>query len=165
MKFCNEKNGVTMEKSKPIKRHESLKPLSRDHHHGLLLCWKIRQGFKKNVEVERIKAYADWFWNEHLANHFREEETFLFPILGLDHDFVKKAMTEHRRLSRLFSDSTDVVKSLNFIEEELESHIRFEERQLFNEIQNQADERQIRALDQHLNQDTFSENWEDQFWS
>jgi len=41
--------------SNPIKRNEALKPLSRDHHHGLLLCWKIRQGIKLNIEPERIK--------------------------------------------------------------------------------------------------------------
>lgn len=41
--------------SKSIKRTKALQPLSRDHHHGLLLCWKIRQGIKLNVEPERIK--------------------------------------------------------------------------------------------------------------
>ena len=33
----------------PIKRSEYLKPLSRDHHQGLLLCWKIRTGLKKGI--------------------------------------------------------------------------------------------------------------------
>ncbi len=41
--------------SKPIKRSVALKPLSREHHHGLLLSWKIREGFNRNVEIERIK--------------------------------------------------------------------------------------------------------------
>ena len=41
-------------KSKPIKRHKALQPLSRDHHHGLLLSWKIRAGFSKNIEPNRI---------------------------------------------------------------------------------------------------------------
>jgi hypothetical protein len=31
---------------KPIKRNKHLKWLSRDHHFGLLACWKIRQGLK-----------------------------------------------------------------------------------------------------------------------
>ncbi|WP_241739476.1 hypothetical protein [Aestuariibaculum marinum] len=32
---------------KPLKRHKALQPLSREHHYGLLLTWKIRTGFKK----------------------------------------------------------------------------------------------------------------------
>lgn len=41
--------------SQPIKRHPSLQPLSREHHYGLLLSWKIREGFKREVPPERIK--------------------------------------------------------------------------------------------------------------
>lgn len=35
-----------------MKRNENLVPLSRDHHFGLLCCWKIRQGIKKEVSQE-----------------------------------------------------------------------------------------------------------------
>ncbi len=153
-----------MEKRKPIKRHKSIQPLSRDHHHGLLLCWKIRQGFQKNVATERIKSYADWFWKDHLAGHFTVEESLLFPILGNEHELVKKALAEHRRIKRLFKDKENPLKSLNILEEKLESHIRFEERILFNEIQTIANEEQLRSLDQHLNQDTYTDKWEDKFW-
>ena len=33
-------------KKTPIKRHDALKHFSRDHHFGLLLVWKIREGVK-----------------------------------------------------------------------------------------------------------------------
>ncbi|CDF79955.1 hypothetical protein BN863_22430 [Formosa agariphila KMM 3901] len=36
-----------MTDKKPLKRHKSLQPLSRDHHHGLLLAWKIRADLRK----------------------------------------------------------------------------------------------------------------------
>ncbi len=36
--------------------------LSRDHPHGFLLSWKIRQGVKKEIEPERIKRYAGHFF-------------------------------------------------------------------------------------------------------
>ena len=62
-------------KNIPIKRHKALQPLSRDHHHGLLLSGKIRAGFSKNIEPLRIKNYADWFFKNHLIPHF--EITFL----------------------------------------------------------------------------------------
>ena len=42
--------------TKPLKRHAGLVELSRDHHHGLLLSWKIRQGLKKEIEPEAGKA-------------------------------------------------------------------------------------------------------------
>ena len=58
---------------KPQKRHKALQPLSREHHHGLLLSWKIRSGFSKNIEPKRIRTYADWFFKTHLIPHFEME--------------------------------------------------------------------------------------------
>jgi len=52
--------------NKPLKRYKALQPLSKEHHHGLLLSWKLRMGFKKNIEIERMKTYADWFYQTHL---------------------------------------------------------------------------------------------------
>ena len=39
---------------KPQKRHKALQPLSREHHHGLLLSWKIRSGFNKKGIIPAI---------------------------------------------------------------------------------------------------------------
>jgi hypothetical protein len=64
----------------PIKRHISLQPLSRDHHDGLLLKWKINQGISKGVDISRIQKYVDWFFKEHLIPHFRIEEDHLFAL-------------------------------------------------------------------------------------
>lgn len=72
------------------KRHKALQNLSREHHHGLLLSWKIRTGFNKNVEVNRIKCYAHWFFKAHLIPHFELEETYIFPILKSDNELVKR---------------------------------------------------------------------------
>lgn len=149
---------------KPLKRHKALQPLSRDHHHGLLLSWKIRTGFSKNIEAKRIKAYADWFFKNHLIPHFELEEAHIFPLLSADHDLVKRALAEHRRLKRLFSDKEDVKKTLHKIEEELEQHIRFEERILFPEIQKVATEDEL-ALIENIHKDHgFVDNLDDEFW-
>lgn len=150
---------------KPIKRHEALKPLSREHHHGLLLCWKIRQGIKKEVELERMKRYTDWFKVQYLDPHFEAEEQYLFPVLGSDHEKVKKALAEHRRLKRLFDEQETVERALHLIEEELDLHIRFEERDLFNEIQEVASPEQLKEIEQHHNGIQFSDDdWKDHFW-
>ena len=148
----------------PIKRNEFLKPISREHHHGLLLCWKIRNGLKKNVATERIKKYVDWFFEHHLVPHFEIEENYIFPILGNEHELVKKALSEHRRLTRLYNSQTEVLKNLNLFEEELEAHIRFEERILFNEIQAVASEAQLEFIKESHNESNFVDNTNDPFW-
>lgn len=150
--------------NKPINRLQALRPLSREHHHGLLLCWKIREGFKKGINPERIKSYAAWFWETYLARHFEAEERYVFPILENDNPLVKRALAEHRRLKRLFLDQKNVVKSLNRIEDELGRHIRFEERVLFNEIQERASSEQLRLVSAIHNETPPFEEWRDEFW-
>ena len=150
--------------NRPLKRVLELQPLSHDHHHGLQLCWKIRTGFSKQVEVERIKNYADWFFTNHLVPHFELEEKYIFTILDQKNEFVKQVLTDHRRLKRLFSETTNLEKSLGLIEEELEKHIRFEERILFPEVQKEATPEQLAEIGKIHNHELFIENNEDTFW-
>ncbi len=149
--------------SNPLKRHPALQPLSREHHYGLLLSWKIREGFKRNIAPERIKKYADWFWENHLYPHFNAEEKYLFSILPAHNEHIRKALSEHRRLKRLFAEEDEPIRTLSLIEEELENHIRFEERVLFNEIQQQATPEQLALIEQQ-HQHTPADNWNDEFW-
>jgi hemerythrin-like domain-containing protein len=148
---------------KPIKRHESLQPVSREHHHGLLLSWKIREGLKREIATERIKKYADWFWENHLQPHFDFEEKFIFPILDAENQSIKKALKEHRRLKRLFTATDKVEHNLSLIEEELIAHIRFEERVLFQEIQTFASEQQLKMIEDAHSKNIVDE-WKDEFW-
>ncbi len=150
--------------AKPLKRSEYLKAISRDHHHGLLLCWKIGEGFKRDIPDVRIKRYTDWFWATHLEAHFEIEEQYIFPILGEGDELVKRALAEHRRLKRLFEQEGEVWRSLRLIEEELDRHIRFEERVLFNEIQRVATEEQLMLAAQHHGESGHLEDWKDEFW-
>ena len=153
-----------MEKKAPLKRDPALRHLSHDHHHGLLLCWKIRQGFKLGVEPARMKNYCVWFWTSYLNPHFEEEEKVIFPILPEDNLLIKQALTEHKRLRKLFSSWENPEKTLGQIEEELEKHIRFEERILFPEIQEKATVEQLEAIAAHGKREKFVENGEDPFW-
>lgn len=153
-----------MEKREPIKRNIFIQPLSRDHHFTLLLCWKIRKGFSKNIPPERIKRYADWYFQNHVLPHFQIEEDYLFPVLGKENDMVKKALSDHRRLTRLFRNEKEIEKSLSLIEEELEQHVRYEERELFNEIQRVATPAQLELVAENHPDSKFRENTEDEFW-
>ncbi|MCK0132166.1 hemerythrin domain-containing protein [Flavobacteriaceae bacterium F08102] len=151
-------------KTNPIKRNIALQGLSRDHHHGLLLAWKIRKGFSKNISNDRIKRYVDWFFINYLLPHFKLEETYIFPILGDAHESVMRAQAAHRRLVRLFQKTSNLTSVLTHIEEELEQHIRFEERQLFNEIQEVASPEQLSKIAEIHEDLSFVENTEDTFW-
>lgn len=148
----------------PIKRNENLQSISRDHHHGLLICWKIKTGLKKKIEPTRIKKYTDWFYENHLLPHFDVEEKYVFPILGNDHKLVKQALLEHEKLKTYFQAETNVLESLTFIESQLQDHIRFEERVLFNEIQEVASEQQLKEIMKHHADGKFLDNTIDAFW-
>ena len=149
---------------KPQKRHKALQALSRDHHHGLLLSWKIRSGLSKNIALERINVYVLWFFKTHLMPHFELEEAHIFPILGSNNAFVKKALEDHSRLKCFFTEIDKHSKTLSNIEEGLEQHIRFEERVLFPEIQKAATEEQLIKIERIHQQDSFEDNLDDEFW-
>uniref|UniRef100_UPI004047CA4D hemerythrin domain-containing protein n=1 Tax=Mariniflexile sp. TaxID=1979402 RepID=UPI004047CA4D len=151
-------------KNKPIKRHKALQPLSRDHHHGLLLSWKIRAGISKSIEAHRIKNYADWFFENHLIPHFEMEEKHVFTILGSNNELVKKALADHRRLIRLFKKDEVDTLVLSKIEEELDKHIRFEERILFPEIQKSATDEELNYMEKIHDDTAFEDNLVDEFW-
>lgn len=154
-----------MKKPKPIKRDKALQPLSHDHHHGLMLCWKIKQGLKKGVTAERIMGYASHFFRDQLEEHFREEEEFLFPLLGMENEIVKKAVEEHKELKSLFFDSS-TEEGCEAIAKQLNDHIRFEERILFNEIQKKTGKEELQKMNAQLHSRPAERDlyWEDTFW-
>lgn len=148
--------------NRPLKRNESLKSLSRDHHHGLLLCWKIRTGLKK-TDHARIKLYTDYFFREHLLPHFKIEEKYIFPLLGEESELVQLAMRDHKKLRSLFEEKVEVLQSLMEIEVELEKHIRLEERVLFKELQRVIPEDRLTEVLKFHNA-VHIDTWEDKFW-
>ncbi|MCB0763869.1 MAG: hemerythrin domain-containing protein [Flavobacteriales bacterium] len=122
----------------PLKRHDDLKPLSRDHHHALLLCWRVRRDLAERADLDQVLLECHEFFKIHIAPHFTVEEEAVFPVLGNEHPLVQRALSEHRRLVRLFSETKDPLSVLSRIEDELDAHIRFEERTLFPEVQRLA---------------------------
>ena len=154
-----------MTNEKPLKRAASLIPLSKDHHQALLLSWKIKTGFAKGVSASRIKTYTDWFYKTHLLPHFEIEEKHIFPILGNENPLIQQALAEHKSLLLLFNDTLAIETSLQQIQVELEKHIRFEERILFNEIQKTATNEELEIIEKSHSDDTFIDNTNDVFWT
>ncbi len=128
------------------KRHPSLAPLSRDHHHGLSLALKLRQGPKALLadgwthdpvrQARRVLRFA----GEELAPHFAAEEEALFPFvrsrlfeLG---PLLERLIGEHRLMEAMLAQLASVEGPpppglLEQIGGQLENHIRAEERELF----------------------------------
>lgn len=153
-----------------MKRHPALIALSKDHHFGLLLCWKIRTGIRKAIPPERIVPYVTYFYNNHLIKHFEEEEKYIFTLLDGKDEKRKKAERQHRRIKRLISklslDAEKVKVTLGQIEEVLEAHIRFEERDLFPYLQSCLEAPALERLREKIEEihEAKPESWDDEFW-
>lgn len=154
----------SLTKEKPIKRSEILKPLSREHHHALLLCWKIKNGLNKGVAPERIMKYATWFFEHHLLPDFEIEEQYVFIVLGDEHPMIKQAKGDHKHIIELYTTGGDLETKLRTIEETVQNHVRFEERTLFNEVQKYATDGQLNDIEMFHVEEKFEDNMADPFW-
>ncbi|WP_318271482.1 hemerythrin domain-containing protein [Sphingobacterium cellulitidis] len=150
--------------TKPLKRHPALRPLSKEHHFSLLICWKIRRGLELNIDPSRIAKYLIYSWENHLSKHFQIEEDYVFPVLSSSNKLILDAIADHKTLKRLIFTENHNIKSLNRIEEKLESHIRMEERQLFPLIQSVATDSQMEIINVKHNHPIHELPWEDEFW-
>lgn len=153
-------------KNNPIKRSPYLAPLSREHHEGLLLAWKIKQGVRKGVELTRITAYCNWFFKEHLAPHFHTEEKVFSQVLSPEHPLLLQMLAEHRSIEKVLQELAkktmhSQVQLLDF-GTSIELHIRFEERFFFNHIESVLSPEQLSQL--QIAQHQTPEEWPDPFW-
>lgn len=154
----------------PIKRNPAIVRFSRDHHFGLLLVWKIREGFRRSIEAERISLYVTKFFENELVPHFRDEEENLFTRLPEDDKMRLQAENDHKKLNELIehlmNNGNDEIMLSEFADL-LEKHIRFEERELFNFIQESltaAELAEIESAHAPVKCSTDSE-WKDIFWN
>ncbi len=136
----------------PIKRAPELQPISREHHRALLVAHRI-------VHVLEGRAFAgpavgfpelldemSEFHESHFLPHAREEETRLGPglnALGPDGAAeFDRLRSEHASLERLMDGACDQDRpdderrnALRTYGQLLETHVRYEERELFQMIE------------------------------
>lgn len=154
-----------------MKRNKNLIELSRDHHHGLLLGWKIKQGFKRKVALSEIAEYIVHFAEEALFPHFDEEENQVLIYLDKEDDLRKQVIEEHAEIRELIKQIsvnrlTDTSAFLG-LADKLEAHIRFEERILFPHMENTLSEEQLDEIglligDIHT---PYIEKYHNDFWT
>jgi hemerythrin-like domain-containing protein len=155
--------------NKPIKRSPHILVLSKDHHAGLLFCWKIKEGLKRNVELYRIKKYVNYFWEHHLKPHFGEEEALLFN--QVDDNLSGQGKNEHQMLQKCINglnrDENAIKDDYLEFAELLIRHIRFEERILFPHLEQTLPLPVLKSVEENLAQQhpaPFKDDYPDDFW-
>lgn len=134
---------TTATKPKPLKRDKSLVPLSREHHFGLLFCWKLKQGIANGAPFELMRQYIQYFWSNILKAHCQEEEVIVKRLLHQD-DVNSVRLHEEHLLIEAIIELINEQKNLNTsliatLQQDLTDHIRWEERELFPYLQTVAD--------------------------
>jgi len=118
-----------------MKRRPWLRPLSDDHHGALVLARRVRRA----AQQARSASALAKLWSEvaarfaaELEPHFAVEERWLFRALEAAGETAlpARALADHARLRDLVRAEPTAAAALE-LAERLESHVRFEERELF----------------------------------
>lgn len=134
-----------MKKRQPLKRDPALISLSREHHKGLILAQLLKadmpdyQGLPSDIPAK--VAFAKKEYEQRLKAHFAREESWLLPLCqGKGEDLAQMAArvaAEHQEISTaiLQLDEQATPETLDQLGRLLEQHIRFEEREWFQSMQ------------------------------
>lgn len=152
-----------------MKRDPNIIPLSREHHYGLLFCWKIRQGLAKRIDLERIRHYVLHFWKSNLQGHFAEEESLLFR--DRSDALCIEAMQQHGRIRGLVLaiEGSGAWMEANYrnLADQVDQHIRYEERQVFPFLEQAMTKEQLTAVGEQLGRSharPADDDYKDPFW-
>ncbi len=136
----------------PLVRHEALAPLSRDHYQGLVFAQRLCKASTQDA-IARRKAVAECIdgWDHDVVPHFADEERLLSPYLTA-HQHTR-LLVEHHRLNQLAQQvrqSRSAIDPdaalLNELGTLLEKHIRWEERELFMNLQERLTAEQLTQM-------------------
>ena len=126
-----------------IKRHESMQPLSRHHHHALMTALNIRKvleaGEVTEEQLESLRHDCLEFWDKDGNEHFREEEEILMPAYAryasVRHEEMIEMLLEHVQIRALYAAirerDGDMAEHFRNLSEALDRHVRREERIIF----------------------------------
>ena len=156
-------------------RHTSLQPLSRQHHQGLLASLLLEKGLKKNASLKLMRDFIIQFWEDELRVHF-EKEDLLFLPLAYKYPVLIEALTqlknEHQEIRLIIQKlnneaRAEQLETIASFANALEKHIRFEERQLFNAIQEALPEDELEEFNSELDsisEKDFCTKYPNKFW-
>lgn len=123
-----------------MRRHETLQPLSREHHQTLRLARQLQREGCNDETRAALEAHRP-----ELVAHFASEERLCAQALercpndSSLAEQVERMLREHREImdliERLSADSSPDASACHALGEWLVAHVRFEERELFNQLQ------------------------------
>ena len=129
-----------------MKRHDSLIPLTHDHHHALsqARCMQLAADSAPDGRLAQTREFLQFFETDTVA-HFQEEEESVFPMVIDEEEaqpFLSRAMLDHLRIyafvrllrSEIARGDVSGV-TMTRLAETLQHHIRFEEKVLFPMIE------------------------------
>ncbi|SEW53564.1 hemerythrin domain-containing protein [Chitinophaga arvensicola] len=128
-----------------MQRHSSLVPLSHEHRRLLFVCRYLKQdaspyeGFP--LETQARFEYIIKVFQETMVPHIQKEEYLFEKCAGKNQvidAMIRELQEEHLVISRMYStltDSTDLDASMHILACSLEAHIRKEEREFFELLQ------------------------------
>ncbi len=155
-----------------MKRDKNLYPLSHQHHNGLMAVLLLEKGLKKNADLKIMNDFIIYCWEAELDQHFTAEEKYLDPsLLQLPEvkDLYQQMLTEHQQIRKIIDEikqgkeSNERIQSFHTL---LENHIRFEEREMFNHIQEVVSEDELKKACEKMEKRShdYDKNWKDTFW-
>jgi hemerythrin-like domain-containing protein len=134
-------------------RDKSLIPLSRQHQHALGLCVRIDRAQPiPDCDLDSWQAEIEQHFRQEIGVHFSAEEQVLFPAARHFCELVSlvdELIAEHAVLRESFSQAETgnmTSESLPAFAQELSAHIRKEERQLFERMQQLMDREELAVL-------------------
>jgi iron-sulfur cluster repair protein YtfE (RIC family) len=136
----------------PLARHPAIQPFSRDHYVGLVRARHLINAMGADAATRR-RVVAEFIdaWNREIREHFEDEEEVLLPLTQPEDR--RRLLEDHERLSELAHQVRDMRRRiapdstvLRQVGEELEQHIRWEERELFPRLQRELDADQLANL-------------------
>lgn len=140
----------------PIKRHEAIAPLSRHHHHVLVMSLKISKlGLTPSLdEVKALQEEIKSLWETGGQAHFREEEEILLPAYAryapINQQVIIEMLLEHVEIRSLMSaidqKQGNVIEDIRKLGIMLEQHVRKEERVVFPMIEAALPEEVLQEL-------------------
>ncbi|GIP34476.1 hemerythrin domain-containing protein [Paenibacillus sp. J2TS4] len=144
---------------KRLSRHEAMRPLSRHHHHALVMVLNIRktltnEGTAEDKAVKALRAKLLQFWETGGQEHFREEEEILLPAYSryapIHQEEIIEMLMEHVQIRALIAaisdEEGDLVVHMRKLSEVLEQHVRREERVIFPMMEAALPEEELKKL-------------------
>ncbi|HEY5638843.1 MAG TPA: hemerythrin domain-containing protein [Dehalococcoidia bacterium] len=159
------------------RRHDSLIPLSREHHSALVMAMRIDREVPDADEASVRDVYNTLtsFWEQGLLPHFRAEGECLLARLvchvDVEDEKVRRTNRDHVCMAALVArmrgtnDVESQRKLLLEFAETIRTHIRWEEEVLFDETERLLTEPELGALGADIVDRVGNGNaWEERVW-